>query len=87
MFFCFCFFIIGTLVQWDIVKFNKITRMKLLRCQGISQHVATIIFYMLKVSALLNLKDKGREGGMFIQVLKIVTVYVQENLLFTSTFN
>lgn len=86
MFFLFLFFIIGTLVQWDIVKFNKITRMKLLRCQGISQHVATIIFYM-KVCALLNLKDKGRDRARFTQVLKIVTVYVQENLLFTSTFN
>lgn len=42
---------------------------------------------MLKVSALLNIKDKGREGGMFIRVLKIVTVYVQEKLVFTSTFN
>lgn len=58
--------------------------MNLLLWQGISQHVATFIFF-LRQAASLNLKDKGRERGMLLQAMKIVILYVWENLFLTSS--
>lgn len=72
-------------VWWHVFNFNKVTKMSLLLWQGISQHVATIIFFSEEASASPNLKDKGRERGMLLQAMETVILYVRENLFLTSS--
>lgn len=56
-----CFYFHGPRAEWHIFHLNRVTKIKLLHCQAISHHVATIIFFFLYLKASSMLYSKEME--------------------------
>lgn len=54
-----CFYFHGPRAEWHIFHLNRVTKIKLLHCQAISHHVATIIFFFFVFEGFFYAVFKG----------------------------